>query len=267
MSLIDYHVHTPLCNHAKGEMEAYVQQAVGLGLKEICFLDHLTLRPDGSALSMSPQEVPLYYQAIRKLALRYETRICVKAGLEVDFDMETMERARKIVDSHAFDAIGGSVHFLGPWNMVSYRERDNCPYKACQDMFSAYLDHLENMVEHSFFDFLCHLDVVGKFGERPEDRMEDRWDRVIDKIAAQGLVVEINTSGKRHPVGEIYPGLWLLEKLNKAGVAITLGSDAHSPNQVGRDFDQAVALARKAGYDSLVTFTRRKKGVITINPG
>ncbi|MBI9077760.1 MAG: histidinol-phosphatase [Desulfatibacillum sp.] len=266
MCLIDYHVHTPLCNHARGEMEAYVKQAIELGLREICFLDHLTLRPDGGALSMSPQEVPLYYQAARKLAKRYETRILVKVGLEVDFDLDTMDHARDIVNSHAFDAIGGSVHFLGHWNMVSHRGRDNCPYSDCQDMFAAYLDHVESMVDHSFFDFLCHLDVVGKFGDRPGDPMEEHWNRVIEKIAAKGLVVEVNTSGLRHPSGVIYPEPWLLQKLHKAGIRIILGSDAHSPEQVGKDFDKALDLVRKVGYERLVTFSKRQRGSISIDP-
>ncbi|ACL04645.1 histidinol phosphate phosphatase HisJ family [Desulfatibacillum aliphaticivorans] len=266
MSLIDYHVHTPLCNHAKGEMEAYVQQAVKLGLAEICFLDHLTLRPDGSFLSMSPQEVPLYHRAVKRLAAKYEDRIWVKVGLEVDFDLETMEQAMEIVDAHSFDAIGGSVHFIGEWNMVSHKERDNCPYRECEDMFAEYLDHLEAMAEHSFFDFLCHLDVVGKFGDSPQDRMEDRWDQVISTIAGKDIAVEINTSGKRHPKGELYPSLWILKKLNQAGVPITLGSDAHSPKQVGMDFDEAVSLAREAGYHSLATFSHRIRGEVSLSP-
>ncbi|MBW2249280.1 MAG: PHP domain-containing protein [Deltaproteobacteria bacterium] len=40
--MIDYHIHTKLCNHARGMMGAYVKRAIEKGLKEICFLDHLT---------------------------------------------------------------------------------------------------------------------------------------------------------------------------------------------------------------------------------
>ena len=53
---IDYHIHTPLCNHAGGVMHAFVQQAIDIGFREICFLDHLTLRKVDTGLSMAPEE-------------------------------------------------------------------------------------------------------------------------------------------------------------------------------------------------------------------
>lgn len=34
---VDYHMHTPLCGHAQGEMEEYVEEAIRQGLKEIAF--------------------------------------------------------------------------------------------------------------------------------------------------------------------------------------------------------------------------------------
>ena len=88
--MIDYHVHTPLCNHAEGPMEAYVQKAFDIGLKEICFLDHLIIREShqksGQNLSMTPGEIPLYFQAVQNLKQTYKGFIKVKAGLEIDFN-------------------------------------------------------------------------------------------------------------------------------------------------------------------------------------
>ena len=47
---------------------------------------------------------------------------------------------------------------------------------------------------------------------------------------------------------EIYPSLSILSRLNRAGVNITFGSDAHRPSEVGLDFERAVQLASEAGY-------------------
>lgn len=269
MALIDYHVHTPLCNHAEGCMEAFIKKAIKKGLCEICFLDHLTLRPEGAALSMSPMEVPLYYGAVRKLKTRYKGQICVKAGLEIDFSPDDknkdMKKARQIAGSFAFDVIAGSVHFLDQWNMVSGRKRDICPFADTDSMYESYLDHLEAMVEASFFDIICHIDIVGKFGDSPDKNFSSKWNRIIKKIQTQGLVVELNTSGYRHRAGQTYPALALLKLLYKAGVKITMGSDAHLPDEVGQDFDRAAALAKKAGFTHLTTFIRRQKSSIAID--
>ncbi|MDP3283821.1 MAG: PHP domain-containing protein, partial [Desulfobacterales bacterium] len=83
---VDYHIHTMLCNHAKGGMESYVKKAVSAGMTEICFLDHLTLGEPGNSLSMTPEEVPFYFQAVSHMKNRYKEAISIKAGLEIDFN-------------------------------------------------------------------------------------------------------------------------------------------------------------------------------------
>ena len=45
--------------------------------------------------------------------------------------------------------------------------------------------------------------------------------------------------------------------LEAAKAPITLASDAHVPENVGRDFDQAVELARDAGYETVTVFEGR----------
>ncbi len=69
--MIDYHVHTPLCNHAEGAMETYVRYALNIGLKELCFLDHLTFPGHKKMQSMRKEEVALYFQAVQVLKYRY----------------------------------------------------------------------------------------------------------------------------------------------------------------------------------------------------
>ncbi len=56
--MIDYHVHTILCNHATGTMEQVVRAAVAKGMTTICFLDHLTFQEAVSTNAIFPGEVP-----------------------------------------------------------------------------------------------------------------------------------------------------------------------------------------------------------------
>jgi len=61
------------------------------------------------------------------------------------------------------------------------------------------------------------------------------------------------------PVGELYPDRPLLEACHARGVPITLASDAHVPQDLGRDLDRAVAHARDAGYETVSVFDRRQR--------
>ena len=58
----------------------------------------------------------------------------------------------------------------------------------------------------------------------------------------------------------------LLKRARQLGVLLTLGSDAHAPTEVGRNFDQAVALARSAGYDQVLRISRRRAERLPIEP-
>lgn len=81
--MIDYHVHTSLCNHAVGSMEPCVRAAVDKGLATIYFLDHLTFHEAGRAKAMFPGDVPMYLNAVRRLVSDYRERISVRVGLEI----------------------------------------------------------------------------------------------------------------------------------------------------------------------------------------
>jgi histidinol-phosphatase (PHP family) len=48
------------------------------------------------------------------------------------------------------------------------------------------------------------------------------------------------------------------------GVAITFGSDAHAPAEVGLNWAEALELARKAGYTQTCRFTRGKREMVEL---
>jgi histidinol-phosphatase (PHP family) len=255
--MIDYHVHTRLCNHAHGTMEQYILSAIEKGLAEICFLDHLTLDEKGCALSMGPDDVPLYLYAARRLGDIYKDRIIVKAGLEVDFTPDHAATACTILERFSFDVIGGSIHFVGINNIVSSKDRENGPYNQDLAFYDQYLDLIDMMLDYSCFDVICHLDVVKKFGIHPPEEFFAKMDAVLDKIKYRDIAIEINTSGLSHAAGSVYPDPAILNSCYKKRIPITFGSDAHRPEQVGRDFKKAVSILRNAGYRHLTGFKRR----------
>ncbi|MBU2488478.1 MAG: histidinol-phosphatase [Proteobacteria bacterium] len=262
---MDYHVHTPLCNHARGSMEAFAARAASLGLSEICFLDHLTLHPGGSRLSMSPREVGLYIRACGRVREKFAGQLAIKIGLEVDYSPETFSRAREIVETFSLDVVAGSVHFLGSHNLVSHRERDNMPLSPAGRV-ERYLKLLFAMLDERFFDLACHLDVVKKFDKESPPGLAEAWDAVAARMAETGTVAEVNASGLSHPTGEAYPGPGLLSALARHGVPVTLGSDAHSPDEVGRHLPQVARELGRAGFSSLTTFCRRRPLAVALDP-
>jgi histidinol-phosphatase (PHP family) len=73
-----------------------------------------------------------------------------------------------------------------------------------------------------------------------------------------GVCLEVSSAGlhKRH--GKLYPNPALLSAARERDVPITLASDAHVPQNVGRGLDRAIEHARGAGYETVTVFDRRK---------
>jgi histidinol-phosphatase (PHP family) len=88
------------------------------------------------------------------------------------------------------------------------------------------------------------------------DELHWDWSSVVGGL--DGVCLEVSSAGlhKRH--GKLYPNGELLAEANARGVPITLASDAHLPQNVGRDLNQAIEHARAAGYESVTVFESRR---------
>jgi len=265
--MIDYHLHTLFCNHAVGGMESYIQKAIDLGLQEICFLDHLTIQKAEPGLSMTPLEVPYYFQAVQVLKQKYRNQISVKAGLEMDFNPAHIDFFQDIIETFAFDVIAASLHFPGGLDVVSHRSAWCHGEKDVDDVYELYFDHLKKMLDYRYFDVICHIDLIKKFGQKPSRSFEKEFDEILSIIKDKNLTVEVNTSGYDHPAGDIYPSLEILKKCHEQGIRITLGSDAHHPANVGNHFERVIPTLLSIGYRKLATFTKRKCVGVSIPPG
>lgn len=262
--MIDYHIHTLLCNHAQGSMESYIRSAINLGISEICFLDHLTVQESEKGLSMAPEEIPYYFQAIQLLKQQYKDAISVKAGLEIDFNPAYSDLFQEIVGTYAFDVVASALHFPGGLNIVSGSSPWRHGKHNTDYVYGLYYEHLENMLEFNYFDVICHIDLIKKFGRKPSRSFDNQVNEILLKIKTKNLCVEINTSGYAHPVGEPYPSFDMITKCHELGIRMTLGSDAHTPADVGQYYDRALPLILSAGYKYLTTFTQRRGKKIPI---
>ena len=120
------------------------------------------------------------------------------------------------------------------------------------------------MLEYDYFDILCHFDLIKKFNRRASISFDKKIDDILSVVKAKNLGVEINTSGYDHKVKEPYPSQDIIDACIEKEIRLTLASDAHHPEEVGRHFDRAIPLLIAAGCRSLTAYTRRKPSKIAI---
>jgi histidinol-phosphatase (PHP family) len=259
LRLPDYHTHTARCGHAAGSPSEYVSAAKSLGLTGIGIADHLPLLPHHDPeLSMDLCDLPSYVAEIQDLKAHHAGYVLL--GIEADYRPDTVSEVASLLAEHPFDYTIGSVHHLGSWGFDDPRQLAEYYLRDIDDTWVEYLELVGDAAESGLFTILGHLDLVKKFGYRPTRALEHELDTLVRRIARAGVVVEINTAGLHKPAKEAYPAPDILHRLRAAGVPVTFGSDAHRPEEVGRDFALALALARSAGYSSFAVLEPREVG-------
>jgi len=257
----DYHMHTPLCGHAIGEPEEYVRHAIKMGLKEIGFSDHAPMvHKPMPGVTMSFDELPQYQAMIEDVQKRYASQINIKIALESDFIPGFENKTKAIIDSYPYDYIIGSVHFIDDWAFDDPDPKVKEYWKIydVNDVYRKYYALLRQSAKTGFFNIIGHCDLPKKFGARPTADLTDEIKATAKVFKDTGVAVEINTAGLRKPIGEMYPAPNCLKIYQEAGVPLTFGSDSHDPQDVGRDFDKAVDLAKSVGYSEYLIFKQKK---------
>ena len=96
----DYHMHTPLCRHAKGEPTEYAARAIEVGLPEIGLSDHSPMREDDfDDWRMRASELTEYASKVDQARLDHPS-LPVRFGLEVDYLPGQEPWIREMADLH-----------------------------------------------------------------------------------------------------------------------------------------------------------------------
>jgi len=256
---LDYHIHTIFSDGRNG-LGDYVDQAVRSGIDEIGFSDHVYF--EKASWSMDFERLPDYLNEINEL--KRASKIPVKAGLEVDFVPSKMDGLMQIIRKFDFDYLIGSVHYIGDWQIDSEAEIHRWRGKDVDRVYQQYFALVEEMVKSKLFDIVGHLDLPKKFGFQPKKNINRLLRETVETISKNNMCIEVSTGGLRKPCHQIYPSQDLLKMCFDHALPITLGSDAHSPIDIGADFDKAISLLRKVGYTEIVRFNKRTKEFIEL---
>jgi len=267
--LLDYHIHTKLCGHARGEMEEYVQAAIDRGLAEMGFNDHLPMyfRPVAerdASIAMTEEQVPGYLARIRELAAAYP-QLTIRAGIEADYVPGWEASLKAMLDRYQLDYVYGSVHFLDGWGFDDSRYLHVYKQWDIAELYRYYFTTIQKAAASGLFDILGHPDLIKKFGYRPEQSVDNLLEATVKKIAAAGVAVEVNTAGWRVTAQEQYPSARFLEFCHHYRVPVTLGSDAHQPDQVAYEFSRAAALLKDIGFKELATYQDRQRTMVELD--
>ena len=267
--LADYHTHTPLCHHAEGTPEQYIDHAITAGLAEYGISDHAPQSPEPfDDWRMLEKDVPKYFDWIARARKHAGDKLPVRAGLECDWLPDCQDWIAHLAQTYKWDYLIGSIHYLGDkWDFDNPKWLGRWAQSTEADIdqiWATYWKEYTAMAKSGLFDFLGHPDLIKKFAYTPEGDLRRFYDPVIEALAESKVAIELNTAGFHKPCAEQYPSAEFLKLAAEAKIPITLSSDAHHPTEVARDFDKGLQLLREAGFTHLSRFENRTQTQISL---
>ena len=260
--LYESHMHTPLCKHASGEPEEYAAVALRRGLKGIIVTCHNPV-PGGFAphVRMDVEQFEEYVAMVERARAAWAGRVDVRLGLESDY-MPGMEPwLEKLHARAALNHVLGSVHPQVAEYHQQYFHGDVVEFQK------TYFTHLAMAAETKLFDTLSHPDLVKNIYPT-RWRLELLIDHIrscLDRIAKTGVAMELNTSGIHKDIQEMNPGPQILKEIHNRGIPVVIGADAHKPNRVAAEYEEALDMLSGIGFTHVNIFLERKRHEIAID--
>jgi len=81
---VDLHNHTPLCNHAEGSMDEYINAAIKKNIQIFGFSDHAPMDFDPK-YRMSFAQMKQYETDVLHVKQKYADKLTITLGYEVDY--------------------------------------------------------------------------------------------------------------------------------------------------------------------------------------
>jgi histidinol-phosphatase (PHP family) len=284
MILEDWHTHNKLCRHAKGDIEEYVITGIEKGISTLGISDHFPYDVlDGienipyQEYSMRSAEIQEYIERFKKCKEKYKEDIDLKLAFEVDFIRNQEDNSQSYLKQqnikNQLDYILGSVHVLrSEQGIFAFDDRRFIEFYnlfgGIDNLYAEYFKTLRAMLNSKKFDFdiVTHFDLPKKYNQRPKDlkRFNREIGSTLKLIKEKDKTIEINTSGLRKQVHEVYPSDEIIKKINSLEIPVLLGSDAHEPKKVGYNFEEIIIKLKEIGFTEVTHFHKRKRTYIPL---
>lgn len=250
----DYHTHSFFSGDSKSPMEDMVSQALRLGLTHICFTEHYDpdyVYPPGEE-GMFELNTDAYLYELIKLKNKYRGQIEISFGVELGLQPHLKKLLAQYSKSYDFDFIIGSSHICNkkdPYYPDFFQNRSED--EAHHEYFESVFECVKTL---PYFDVYGHLDYVVRYGPTKNNhytyqKHADIFDKILTELIDNEKGIEINTGGFRAGLAQPNPCTDILKRYRElGGEIITVGSDAHEPQNVAADFDRACDILKECGF-------------------
>lgn len=267
MFLCDFHTHTYFSfdGDRKASPDAMCRSAIEKGITDLALTDHFEANSNAEG-NISPYDAKAAHDEILLAKDKYKDSLNLVYGIELGQGYQYPDEVNKLFKDYKFDFVIGSLHNLRYAPDFCYLDFSEMPYKYAQHLFSRYIDEINETVDaFDCIDTVGHLTYMQRYTALAGINFDFRpyYDRLaafFDKIIFRDIALEVNVSTLRKGLGFSMPDADILRLYrDRGGKLITVGSDAHSPADLGSCIADGFRLLESIGFDRVMVVKNREK--------
>lgn len=282
--LMDCHTHTQFSVDSEADINACVERAADLGLVAYAITDHCECDAWYSEEHYSEAEKALLeatnyaadfeasVSAVTALQEKYDGKLNLICGTELGQILFDKEAASIVNADKRVDFIIGSVHRIHGEKDFYFIDYTKLDMDEIYDLLNRYFKEVYELCQTDLFDVVGHITYSLRYMKQRHGICPDisRFDDIIAEsfrtLAHSGRGIEINTSGIRQGFGASFPDLKYVKMFRElGGEIITIGSDSHTPEDIGANVADGAEIAKAAGFRYLTYFKERKPNFLRID--
>ncbi|MBP9151366.1 MAG: histidinol-phosphatase HisJ [Flavobacteriales bacterium] len=269
MSWTNYHSHTDYCD-GTNTPEDYIRKALALGMPTYGFSSHAPIPFFDCKWAMKIDDLQDYVDEVYRLQKKYDGRIEILLGLEVDYLPDKMGPTADFLQTAGLDYAIGSIHFVDAFTGGKGWEIDGTLEIFKKGLFEIFKGDVKAAVTR-YYELTREMmiedcpEIVGHFDKIKMQNLkehffseDEKWYRdevmqTLEVISKTDAILEVNTRGLyKKQANETYPSKWVLDEAFKLDIPVQINSDGHTPDEILSGFETAAELLLKVGYDSCV---------------
>lgn len=265
--MYDFHIHSEHSIDSKASMESMVKSAINKDLKSICFTDHVNFDSTSLKIDIGFREAD-YFRNIKQVKYKYANVIEILSGVEIGMQPHLFEKYNKFIEKNPFDFVIMSIHSINKTDLEKDGFLSNL--KAIEILEKYYNDMLLCIKNYKNFDVLGIFDCIDKhfLNSSKIPNYEEYYtfvSEILKLLIKNEKGIELNTGGIISNPEYFHPKIEILNLYKElGGEIITIGSNAHKPENVGYEYRAAEKMLKDLGFKYMHIFKDRKKFPINI---
>jgi histidinol-phosphatase (PHP family) len=272
MKICDLHIHSENSFDAENSVEELCSAAISRNLYAAAITDHCEAPfikcGEDCEFGSFDRQIPKSIADTIAAKEKFSSKLKILCGIELAEPMHDLQCTEQALAYGEFDFILASVHNLRgepDFYYIDFTKRDE------EKLLNMYFEELIETSEFKHFDSLAHLTYPLRYikvttGKIPNLSIyQDKIDEIYKILIKNNKALEINVSGLFKELGTTLPEFDQIKRFRElGGQYVTIGTDAHKAEFVGKGIEQGIELAKLAGFSSYTIFEKHTPILIPI---